>query len=361
MGPMRGFVLWGVAYTLLGGCVFDPTGGSGGSENDESGDGTVTSAVETEGPTSVATAQPSSSSADPSTSSTSEPTSTSDPSETSDTTPTTTDPTDTDGPPLVGCPDPLPDGWILCQDFEDPTAIDEDFHGFASNNAEGFNHYRFDDEVAFSGSGSLVVEHVQFYPWSGTSWLRFGAGPSQTPHAPNETFEEVWVRLRIMLEDGWDVGGFGDVIEINSVTTNFAHVMSASIDAPDSVLRARARSCVVDDDMVQCDGDMDWVTMQERANAPGPTPFFDGGFSGEWHCIVVHVRLGDPDRDNGLIELHLDGELEAAIEDVDFRGELEGVGLNAIQLSAFWEGGSPRTVRRYFDDLVVSSTALACD
>jgi hypothetical protein len=185
----------------------------------------------------------------------------------------------------------------------------------------------------------------------------------ETPYAPTETFEEVWVRLHMRLEDGWDVGGPGDIIEVNSVTTGFAHVMSASIDAPSGTptVRARARTCVTGGVNIECDGYQDWETLQELGNDPGETPLFDGAASGEWHCLVLHVRLNDPGASNGSIDVELDGEPESALEDLDLRGEVAGVGLNAIQLSAYWDGGPSEPVERYLDEIVVSDSPLGCE
>ena len=349
---MRGSVALGVVYTLLVGCFFDPSGGTGGDSEDTGSASGTTGSPSTSSSTSLSTsASEPSTTGDPDTGSQSS-------TETSETSPTSSEASDTGDPPLEGCPEQLPDGWILCEGFED--IDDPDAHFSLWSSPEPGDRFAIDSMQAHDGDASLVAQHdVEWF--SGAAWIRFGQGPMQTPHAPRARFEEVWVRMHLLLEDGWDVGGLGDLIEVNSLGTNWAHTMSASIDAPSGgdSLRARARTCV-SSGVVQCDGQQDWQDLQELGNDPGDTALFDGSASGQWHCIVMHVRLNEPGTSDGVLEISLDGAPEATLDDLDFVGTIEGAGLNALHLSAYRENGPSQAVRRYIDDIVVADVPLDC-
>jgi hypothetical protein len=360
MAPMQEFVFWGVAYTLLSACTFDATGESAGDAEDATGkeSGTSGATLDPTTPTGAPTAGSSSTTAGPSGGpDTGQPTT--DASETS----ATTDPSETGDPPLVGCPEELPEGWILCEDFENVEDLYEHFVRWDSFTDGLGDRFRIDATQALSADSSLAVSYDQYMWWAGAAWIRFGAGPMQAPYAPRATFDEVWVRFHLRLDEGWDVGGMGDVIEVNSLTTGFAHLMSASVEAPPGVptLRARARTCVSGGTTVNCDGMEDWMSMQELGNAPGTTPLFDGSGSGQWHCIVLHVRLNEPGVMDGAIDVSLDGELEAELDGLNLRGMRDDAGINAIHLSAYWDGGAPTDISRYIDDIVVSQSALDCE
>jgi hypothetical protein len=351
---MRRSVAWGVVYTLLVGCFFDPSGGTGGDSEDDTGSSGTTSSSST---VSASSSAPSTSASDPSATANPE-TGSQSSTETSDTTPTSSEASDTGEPPLEGCPEQLPDGWILCEGFED--IPDPGAHFSLWSSPPPGERFAIDSTQAHDGEASLLAQHDTDW-FSGAAWIRFGEGPMVTPYSPRARFEEVWVRMHLLLEDGWDVGGLGDLVEVNSLGTNWAHAMSASIDAPSDgdSLRARARTCV-SGGVVQCDGQQDWQSLQELGNDPGETALFDGSASGQWHCIVMHVRLNTPGMNDGLLEVSLDGQPEATLDDLDFVGTIDDAGLNAIHLSAYREGGPPDQVRRYVDDIVVADVPLDC-
>jgi hypothetical protein len=64
---------------------------------------------------------------------------------------------------------------------------------------------------------------------------------------------------------------------------------------------------------------------------------------------------------DGAIDVSLDGELEAELDGLNLRGMRDDAGINAIHLSAYWDGGAPTDISRYIDDIVVSQSALDCE
>ena len=103
--------------------------------------------------------------------------------------PTTSAPSttsDTGEPPIDGCPDPLPSGWILCEGFE---AIDDPATHFAVW-APTESRFFIDATQAHAGIASLAVQHDNEY-YSGSAWIRFGAGPGMARYSPEARFTEL--------------------------------------------------------------------------------------------------------------------------------------------------------------------------
>ena len=361
---MRAHVLWGVVAVAMVGCGFDAVADAGDTDTD-SGDEDSASLD-----TTPATSQTGPSTTTPGTGpmtggETTAGTATVTGDATGDT--DTAEPaTDTTEPVEPGCPDPLPDGWIFCEDFEDIGKEDfnDRFSIFASNEVgDREETFRIDTIEAFSGEASLTVWHQPGMTWVGEAGFRFGAGPGTALYAPDENFDEVWVRVQVFLEEGWSMGGHAELLQVNSVESGFEHTMSASVDGPigDDVLRARARTCISSGGEILCSGFMDGATLSDNeiGTAEGSTSFFTPAHAGEWHCIVARVRLGSPGEADGRVRFWLDDGDEADLQDIDFRGQFDGNGLNLIRLNGFW-GGATEPVYRFMDDLVVSRTELAC-
>jgi hypothetical protein len=294
--------------------------------------------------------------------------STTDPSESTSTDPATTeDPSstgtegETEGDPVIGCPDALPQDWIYCQDFEDLGDPFEQFEPYLADNG----NFEVGVAQAFSGDRALRILYPQAgLQWSGEAWVRFGDAGNEGPRfAGEDTFDEVWVRLRLRLRDDWPGDGFGDLLSLDALEgPDHARVMSTTVSARvgDPGMFVHSRSCIVGNDL-ECDGDQDWLTDHFVAADIGSTSVTEAAEAPPWHCIVLHVRLNEPGSSDGFVSLTVDGVEDVVLYDLDLRGDWTQTGINALRILSSWGTGSFEGAERYLDDLVIASAPLACD
>lgn len=276
--------------------------------------------------------------------------------------PTASGPDETDGAPTggidvdIGCPEQPPEGWVLCEDFED---IDDPAGHFSRWQGDG---------VALGTPGhesptAFEVTHFAGERWSGTAELRFGSGPpDNNVAAPDSQFDEIWVRFHTRVDEGWPIAGPGDLVELEGVTNGGATTFISRVAAPqdEPQLWGGAFSCV-DGDHVNCDGVEDWNDLVWLGSQQGQSPVFEEPTAQEWTCVVIHARLNSPGQQDGTMDVLVGGTLDSQVLDLDYRGVRDDLGFNRIGLPSFMEYPLQDTHRRYIDDLVVSTTPLDCD
>src|SRR5690606_34738800 len=92
----------------------------------------------------------------------------------------------------------------------------------------------------------------------------------------------------------------------------------------------------------------------------GTTPLFSSAQVGQWKCVEARMRLNDAGQSNGILELWVDGNLDARTTNLNWVGSYSAYGINALFLENFWNAGSPKEQSRYFDNLVVSTQRIGC-
>ncbi len=269
----------------------------------------------------------------------------------------------TTGGGAAGCPDPLPADWIFCEDFED--LVDPADRFFEYN--DGGGRFVLADDAAYSGDWSM---RATFEPGvEGTGWMSvaFGVNPAVyggKPHIdPNGTYEEIWWRLRLRMEPGWPDVGPAKVTRATSIAKDdwgqamIAHLWSAGSDV---TLLGDPASCV-QGGVVVCNGYNDFANLSWLGQMNGTSPLFSSAWSGTFHCIEGHVRLNTPGASDGVFEFWIDGNLENARNDLDWRGTYEGHGINLVSFENYWNGGPPATLQRWIDDVAIATVPIGCD
>ena len=266
-------------------------------------------------------------------------------------------------PNAAPCPDPLPDGWIFCEDFEQLENPSDVFFEFQDN--EG-RLLVVDDEGA-SGSRSLRATYETGKQSAGWVSIVFGRNPivyGARPHfAPDRDFDEIYWRLRVKMQAGWpDVGPH----RLTRLTA-FAHadwaqalIANLSSNGSDVTLLGEPASCVLDG-LVPCSGFNDLDGLRLLSPLLGETPIFSKGMSGEWHCVEGHVKLNTPGVSDGVFEFWVDDHLEDGAYDVNWRGTWADYGLNLVSIENFWTGGAPGDLSRWVDDIVIATEPVGCD
>ena len=81
---------------------------------------------------------------------------------------------------------------------------------------------------------------------------------------------------------------------------------------------------------------------------------------GQWQCVEVHVALNDPARANGRFSLWVDGVLSARASDLNWLGDFQDFGINAVMIESYWNAGSPAVQSRYIDSLIIAEQRIGC-
>lgn len=272
-----------------------------------------------------------------------------------------------ESPPDIGpydlCPDVLPDGWIFCEDFEtpgDPAGVFFDYADSEGNFVPSF-------EGGASGIGAMKAHYREGLEPAGFISVSFGENPinnsGRPTHGGDGQFDEIYWRFRVKMQSGWPDAGPHNLTRISAFAqSDWGQAMVASIGSKgdDVTLQASAASCV-QDGQVMCTGIDDAESFEPLGVLTGETPVFSKERSGRWQCVEAHVRLNTPGEVDGVFELWVDGQLEAAQDAVNWRGSWADFGLNLLSIENLWVGGAPADLDRWFDDLVISTQPIGCE
>jgi hypothetical protein len=270
-------------------------------------------------------------------------------------------PGDDDGT-FAPCPEALPSSWVFCQDFEtiaDPHEVVLDYQ-------DGGGAFVLADGIGASGSHSMEVSHDPDLEGAGSMVISFGVSPiafdGRPTYAPEASFPEVYWRLRMKTEPGWPDVGPGQLTRTVSFAGNdwseavVAHLRSAGADV---TMEAMPVTCVSGID-VDCAGYDDEASLDELGSMVGDTPIFSEAMSGQWHCVEGHLALNTPGAADGTFEFWIDDALQASRNDLDLRGSWTEYAINALVIENQWPGGAPVPLRRWLDDVVISTEPIGC-
>jgi hypothetical protein len=260
------------------------------------------------------------------------------------------------------CPLPLPGSWVFCEDFEtiaDPGEVALDYQ-------DGGGAFVLVDGIGASGSRAMEVSYGAGEEGAGWLVLSFGVSPIATDgrpsYAPEGAFPEVYWRLRVKTEPGWPDVGPGQLTRTVSFANKdwseavVAHLRSAGQGV---TMEAVPVTCVSGTN-VACSGYDDQASLESLGELVGETPIFSEALSGQWHCVEGHLRLNTPGQADGVFEFWIDEQRQAGRSDLDLRGSWTDYAINALVVENLWPGGAPASLRRWIDDVVVSTEPIGC-
>lgn len=270
-------------------------------------------------------------------------------------------PGDDDGT-FAGCPAQLPGAWVFCQDFE--TIADP--HEVALDYQDGGGAFVLVDGIGASGRRAMEASYQPGLEGAGWMVLSFGASPiavdGRPSYASDDTFEQLYWRLRVKTEPGWPDLGPGQLTRTVSFASGdwseavVAHLRSAG---PGVTMEAVPVTCVSGTD-VTCAGYDDQSSLNELGSLEGDMPLFSAAMSGQWHCVEGHLSLNTPGVPDGTLEFWIDDQLQASRTDLDLRGSWTDYAINGLVIENLWPGGSPAPLRRWIDDVVISTEPIGC-
>lgn len=262
---------------------------------------------------------------------------------------------------LRGCAARRPE-WIWCDDFE------TDRIGFYFEYDSAGGRFTRRPGVGRDGSFGMRAQYVAGVTNSGHLSLAMGRTPHRYFRPVDEgrrNYRELYWRLYLRLEPGWSGGGGAKLTRAivfaapSWAEAAIAHVWSGTarqgnglmLDPASGTDSAGALRTTRYNDFPN----LTWIGL-----ARGRAQIFDPRRAGAWVCIEAHARLNDPGQANGIFELWIDGESDAARTGLNFLGRYADYGFNALNVENWWNDGAPRNQERYFDDLVVSTARIGC-
>jgi hypothetical protein len=259
------------------------------------------------------------------------------------------------------CANPDP-AWIWCDDFEE-----DRLSSYFEYNDYGGDFVRADG-VGVDGSWAMRA-HFDADQVSG-GWLHLAVG--KTPDAYIDPVDEgtaiyrdLYWRVYLRNQSGW-IDQCGDKLSrvTSLVSPDWAQAMIAPVwsgcdPSNQEYLVVEPVSGTDASGDVQTTGYNDDPNLRYLGPDRGETPIFDEAHVGEWYCVEAHVRLNDPGASNGVFEMWIDGSLDARATDLNWVGDYQEYGINAVFLENY-NGGSPQAQDRFMDRFVVSTERIGC-
>lgn len=272
-------------------------------------------------------------------------------------------PPDTVPPGVTGreCDTPDP-AWIWCDDFE----VDRLDAYFEFDDADGA--FGRSPGAGLDGSTGMQVRFAAGQVGAGSLHLAFGRTPQgyiRPVDGGTTDYREVYWRVFLRYEPGWEGGG-GEKVSRAFVFASpaswaqamVAHLWSGGPDGAHLVLdpvRGTDEEGVLKTNTYNDFNNFTWLGAVRSE-----TPLFAPSRVGEWQCIEAHVRLNSPGEANGVFTLWVDGKEDARIVGLNWLGDFDDYGLNAVFLENYWNDGAPRAQTRTFDNFVVSRERIGC-
>jgi len=214
------------------------------------------------------------------------------------------------------------------------------------------------DEGMGAHRGAMRAQFEKGQVTVGTLKVVFGKNPSGRGIKPQETFREIYWRVYVKHEEGWS-GNPAKLARATCLATSdwsqgfIAHVWGGKGDAlcidPATGIRDSRKVSIKYNDFDH----LRWLGSRQTQ-----TPIFSPAESGRWVCIESHIRLNSPGRSDGVFELWVDEQREAARNDLDWHGRWDEYAINAVFLENYWNDGAVKREARWFNDFVISTKPI---
>jgi hypothetical protein len=203
--------------------------------------------------------------------------------------------------------------------------------------------------------GAMKAQFEKGQVEAGGLKLLFGENPFSKGIRPHDTFREIYWRVYVKHEAGW-IGNPAKLARATCLASTdwsqgfIAHVWGGKgealcIDPATGIQDSRKVTLKYNDF-----DHLHWLGSRETQ-----TPIFSPAESGRWVCIESHIRLNSPNRNDGIFELRIDGQLEAARTNLDWHGAWDDYAIDAVFLENYWNDGAIKREARWFTDFVVST------
>jgi hypothetical protein len=248
-------------------------------------------------------------------------------------------------------------GWIWCDDFETDRL---------SSYFERSSSLVRTPGIGVEGSTGIKATFDEGQVQAGSLKLAFGRTP-QSYFSPVDSgtsdYRDIYWRMYLKNQPGWTGGGGNKLSRATSFWSgdSWAQVMIAHIWSMDTDYLGMDPASGTDEAgnvLTTQYNDFDnlrWLGMKR-----GTTPLFSSSNVGQWYCVEAHAKFNDPGLNNGINELWINNNLEGRHTTLNWVGNYNDYGINAIFFENYWNAGSPVAQERYFDNIVVSTERIGC-
>lgn len=243
---------------------------------------------------------------------------------------------------------------VFYDDFDQQADLHARYFEYSDENGS----FVWNPGEGYGGSGAMQCQFEKGQVSAGSLRVVFGKSPFDKGPRSQETFREIYWRVYVRHEPGWE-GNPAKLARATCLATAnwsqgfIAHVWGGKDDAlcidPATGITANQRVTTKYNDFDH----LRWLGLRQSQ-----TPIFSPSESGRWVCVESHIRLNTPGRSDGVFELWIDGHLEAARTDLDWQGTWNDYAINAVFLENYWNEGSVKRQRRWFDDFVISTRPI---
>jgi hypothetical protein len=217
-----------------------------------------------------------------------------------------------------------------------------------------------DEQKGFGGAGrSMICLYRKGERGIGDRKVFFGDSPTGVVARKGEKFEDLYWRVYVKHQAGWTGGGEAKLSRITSIVSpRWDQAMIGHVWSSGETLTLDPATGVRDGRVVTTRYN-DFANLRWLGNRPAARlPMSSRNESGWWTCVEARVKLNTPGRSDGLMQLWVDGRLEAERTQLDWRGTYTTHGLNAVFLESYWNEGSPVTQTRWLDNFAISTRRI---
>lgn len=234
----------------------------------------------------------------------------------------------------------------------------DDFNGPEKNYTEASG--AVDHNTGFGESKSLRCVYNAGAKGEGNRKVFFGDSPYGVMVRSGESFDDVYWRIYVMHQYGWQGGQPAKLSRATSmVSGNWSQAMIAHVWGSGEDLLTLDPATGVTGGRVVTTQYNDFSNLRWLGNKPATQfRFSSAGESGWWVCVEARARLNTPGVKDGLFQLWIDGKLESQRTELDWRGTYTAHGINAVFLEAYWNSGSPVYQSRWYDNFVISTSRI---
>lgn len=261
-----------------------------------------------------------------------------------------------------------PPGTIFCDDFEDSLSLDKKYFEYDSDGGD----FVPIDGVGRDASRGMRVRWQKGQVAAGSLKKSFGRIEGNYLQKngvfPNADFDEIYWRMDVALQKGWQGGGPAKLSRALTIANSswatgaMAHLWSGGKN--NLFLGMDPASGIGVDGMLKTTKYNDFDNLRWLGFKAGTTDIYSSENSGKWHCIEGHVKLNNPELSDGVFEFWIDDTLQAGSYALNWHGawnrQSSAYKLNAIFFENYWNSGSPVEQERYFDNIVVSTERIGC-
>lgn len=268
----------------------------------------------------------------------------------------------------------LPDSsesTLFAEDFDGPAPTVRTSGGkYFEINPGSSKNFAVSHGTGLNGSNSMRAHWDAGQNDAGSLHVLFGRTPNDGYRLSDirrtENFREIFWRMYLKMDAGWEGDDPGKLTRafIFAEPSNWGQAMIAHLWGgpvlkldPVSGVKESAETSRYE---LQAKQYNDFSNLRWLGAVSGKSNVYSRANVNRWLCIEAHVKLNEPGESDGVFEYWIDGGLEARKEDIDWVGDWQEFGINAIYFENYSNIASPVSRTRDWDNLAVATKRIGC-